>query len=116
MTKDELQFWMLIAFAVAFLLSSYKIYSIFSAPAEGKSTQSQHLELQDIIIDFFKNLEKNDYDEKELFEQLSHLDILQNDAYKNFNLNRFYQILQGLYLDNEVSSLPSLISKLKNEQ
>jgi len=109
MTKDEIQFWMLIAFAIAFVLSSYKVYFLFSTPLEGVDTQTQHNQLEDIIIDFIKELKNSELTSTELFNQLKTLDSLQDTPYKNFNENRFNQLLQKLFYTYKVQTLNELI-------
>lgn len=116
MTKDEIQFWMLIAFAVAFVLSSYKIYIMFNTPIEGTDTQTQHLLLEEIILDFLKQIKELESDTTEVYETLIKQPVLQEEQYKNFNLNRFNQLLQKLYIRYEVTSLTELIQSIKNEE
>jgi len=114
MTKDEIQFWMLIAFAVVFILSSYKTYIMFSAPAEGKSTKHQQDDYLAIITDFIKQDSFSNATIEELFTSLKSSDVLQADEYKNFNQNRFNQLIQQLFFIYEVDSLDGLIKSIKN--
>ena len=114
MTKDEIQFWMLIAFAVVFFFSAYKIYIMFNTPVKGINTQTQHNQLNDILIDFLKDLPELDLDTDALFERVIQLEVLQDEQYKNFNKNRFNQLIQQLYHTYEADSLTQLIQKVKN--
>ena len=114
MTKDEIQFWMFIAFAVAFLFSSYKVYIIFSTPVEGIDSNTQHLQLENIIISFLSHTHEGDLTEKTLFQNLKELESLQEDSFKNFNQNRLNQLLKKLYITYEVDSLNELIIGIKN--
>jgi len=114
MTKDEIQFWMLIAFVVAFVLSTYKVYIIFSAPAEGISTKTQYDQLEEIIINFLSTTEDSSINETTLFQSLKKLEVLKNDIYKNLNQNRLNQLLNQLYFHYKVDSLSELIKSIKN--
>ncbi len=114
MTKDEIQFWMLIAFAVAFVFSSYKVYFIFNTPSEGIDTQTQHKELETIIIEYIKQLDVSDISSSELFALIKTLESLQERTYHNFNENRFNQLLQQLFHTYNVSTLDELILSIKN--
>ncbi|PHR59005.1 MAG: hypothetical protein COA44_02330 [Arcobacter sp.] len=114
MTKDEIQFWMLIAFAVTFILSSYKIYIMFNTPPEGIDTQTQHNQLEDIIINFLKDLDDINLDTNALFKLINSLDTLEDESYKNFNLNRLNQLLNQLYITYKVDSLNELIKRIKD--
>jgi len=116
MTKDEIQFWMLIAFAIVFILSSYKIYIMFNAPADGIDTQVQYNQLEDIIIEYIQSIQEHDLDANTLFKSLKALDTLKDPSYKNFNQNRFNQLLQQLYLRYEVVSLEALIKNIHQPQ
>ena len=116
MTKDEIQFWMLIAFAVAFVFSSYKVYIIFNTPVEGINTKTQHSQLEDILINFLKDLTEVDLDTDALFELIIQLEVLQDEQYKNFNKNRFNQLLQQLFYTYEVSSLNELIINIHQSE
>jgi len=115
MTTDEIQFWMLIAFAVVFILSAYKTYVMFNAPSEGMDTQTQYLQLEDIIKDFLKQDQNLEVDDTVYYKVLMQLPILQEKQYKNFNQNRFNQLLQQLYLTYEVSTFEELLASLRNE-
>ena len=115
MTKDEIQFWMLIAFAVVFILSTYKTYIMFNTSGEGLDTKTQHNQLEEIIINFLKQFNDLDLNVDQLFEAVSRLDVIQDEAYKNFNKNRFNQLLQQLFYTYEVDSLKELIICIKND-
>jgi len=115
MTKDEIQVWMLIAFAIVLALGFYKVYTIFNSPAAGPDTKTQHTQLENIVIDFLKHYDNKDINAEELFLLLQGLDELQDEAYKNFNRNRLNQLLQQLYYTYEVSSLSELITIIHND-
>jgi len=115
MTKDEIQFWMLIAFSVASVIGFYKVYFIFNTPVEGTDTKTQHDQLEDIIIDFLKQLTDADLSPNKLFELLMELETLQDDEYKNFNQNRLNQLLQRLYYTYEAQDIPELVLRIKND-
>lgn len=115
MTKDEIQLWMLAAFVFALAISAYKVYMIFTKPAPGIDIKTQHLQLQTIILDVLKDLDNKEIASEELFVLLQDLDELQDEAYKNFNLNRFNQLLQQLYYTYEVSSLSELIVRIQHD-
>lgn len=116
MTKDEIQFWMLVAFVVALVLSTYKVFMIFTKPEPGLDIKTQHLQLQTIILGFLKDIDNENISTKELFLLLQDIDELQDEAYKNFNLNRLNQLLQQLYYTHEVSSLSELILSIHQSQ
>ena len=116
MTNDEIQFWMLIAFAVAFVISFYKIYIMFNTPVEGVDTQTQYNQLEDIIINFLKEVTDDSLSSQTLFEYIIELEVMQDDAYKNFNQNRFNQLLQQLFYIYEVQSIPELILSVQNSK
>lgn len=113
MTKDEIQFWMLVAFVVALVLSTYKVFMIFTKPEPGVDIKTQHLQLQTIILGFLKDIDNENISTKELFSLLQDMEELQDEAYKNFNLNRLNQLLQQLYYTHEVSSLSELIRSIQ---
>ena len=115
MTKDEIQFWMLIAFAVAFVFSSYKVYIIFNTPTEGIDTKTQHKELETIIVDFLEQLDNTDLRSTQILKLIITLDVLQDSEYRNFNENRFNQLLQQLFYTYEVNSLDELILSIKDD-
>ena len=115
MIKFDLQTGMMIAFIIVLILAFYKVYKIFNTPTPGIDTHTQHEQLQDIIINFLKEIETKDIDSNELFESLQELDILQDDTYKNFNLNRLNQLLQQLFYSYKVKSIAELIQGLKND-
>ncbi len=116
MTKDEIQIWMLVAFIFALAISSYKIYIIFSKPLPGLDSKTQHLQLQTIILDALKQLDNKEVDVQELFFLLQEIDELQDEAYKNFNINRLNQLLQQLFYTYEVSSLNELIETVHQSE
>ena len=116
MTKDEIQVWTLLAFFIVTLLSSYKLYLIFSVPSSGLDTKTQYAQLEKIIINYLKDVDQTELDSKELFSLLQGLDDIHDDRYKNFNHNRLNQLLQGLFYRYDVYSLPELISKVKDER
>lgn len=113
MTKDEIQFWMLVGFVVALVLSTYKVFMIFTKPEPGVDIKTQHLQLQTIILGFLKDIDNENISTKELFSLLQDMEELQDEAYKNFNLNRLNQLLQQLYYTHEVSSLSELIRSIQ---
>jgi len=87
---------------------------MFNTPVEGMDTKTQHNQLEDILIDFLKQLEDTDLSSQKLFELFIELDVLQDDAYKNFNQNRFNQLLQQLFYTYEVQNIPDLILNIQN--
>ena len=115
MTKVEIQLFALLAFFIVTLLISYKIYLIFNVPSSGLDTKTQYAQLEQIIINYLKDLHQTEIDSKELFSLLQSLDDIHDDRYKNFNHNRLNQLLQGLFYTYHVKSLPELISKVKDE-
>ena len=115
MTKDEIQFWMLVAFILALALSIYKVFMIFTKHEPGLDIKTQHIQLQTIILGFLKEIDNENINAKELFTLLQDSDQLQDDAYKNFNMNRLNQLLQQLYYTHEVSSLCELILRIQDD-
>jgi len=115
MTKDEIQLWMLIAFAIVLALGLYKVYTIFNSSAPGPDTKAQHAKLENIVIDFLKHTDKKDISSKDLFDLLIQEDELMGNNHKNFNHNRLNQLLQQLYYTYEVSSLSELITIIQND-
>jgi len=116
MSKDEIQFWMLIAFAVASVLGFYKVYFLFNTPVEGLDTKAQHEQLEEIITDFLQELDALEHTASSLFERINELEQLQEEEYKNFNQNRFNQLLQQLFHKYEVHTLDELIVAIQNER
>ena len=112
MTKDEIQFWMLIAFAAASVLGFYKVYFIFNTPLKGIDTKTQHDQLEDIILNFLKQSKDTGLTSDTLYKELTQLDTLQDDAYKNFNQNRCNQLLQRLLHTYKAESIKELIEKV----
>ncbi len=116
MTKDEIQFWMLIAFLAAAGIGFYKVYFLFNTPVEGLDTRSQHEKLQTMIIDLIMTHTNARLDKDTLFEILIQHDDLKDDTYKNFNRNRYNQLLQQLYYRFDVDNLEHLIRRIQNEK
>ncbi len=112
MTNDEIQLFTLIAFAVILVLALYKLYAIFNTPVSGPDTKTYHAQLEELIIDFLKHVEKRDLNAQELFELLIQQDEFNNEIHKNFNHNRLNQLLQQLFYTYEVNSLEELISQI----
>jgi len=115
MTKDEFQTWMLIALAIVLALGFYKVYAIFNTPVPGPDTKTQHAQLEQVIIDFLKDVDRTDLSSKELFDLLMQEDDFKDDTYKNFNHNRLNQLLQQLFYTYEADSLSDLISNMQND-
>ena len=116
MTKDEIQFWMLVAFVAALVLSTYKVFMIFTKPEPGLDIKTQHIQLQTIILRFLKDIENENINPKEFFALLQNVDELQDEAYKNFNMNRLNQLLQQLYHTHKVDSLSELILSIHQSE
>jgi len=112
MKQDEIQIWMLIAFIIVLALSLYKVYIIFDKPASGPSTETEHEELRAIIITFIKKNAVADIGDKTLFERLIQEDDFDHTRYKNFNLNRYYQLIQQLYYIYGVNTFSELIESI----
>lgn len=114
MKSDDLQIWMLTAFIIVLTLGLYKIYIIFSKPALGISTETEHEELRDIIVTFIKDHDLiEEVSEKALFELLIQEENFDNTRYKSFNLNRYHQLIQQLFYIHSVNSLSELIKSIK---
>ncbi len=106
---DNLETIMMVAFLVAVSLSMYKVYIIFEKKAEEEGVNLDSME-EAVMRVFYEIIcdEKNS-DEKTLCQKIkSHQDI---QPYKNFNHNRFRQILQTLYDKHEVENFEELKSK-----
>ncbi len=116
MTNDDIQLFPLIAFAIILLLALYKLYAIFNTPVSGPDTKTCHAQLEKIITDFLKQVEKADLSSHELFELLIQQDELKDDIYKNFNHNRLNQLLQQLFYTYDVDSLDKLISRIRQPE
>jgi len=116
MTKDDIQTWALIAFAIVLALALYKLYAMFNTPVTGPDTKTQHAQLENIIVDFLKDLEISDLDTKELFEILIKEDHFEDENYRNFNHNRLNQILQRLYYSYDANSLNELILNIHQSE
>ena len=106
---------MLIAFLIAMALGVYKVYALFNTPYTGLDPQTQHKQLQDIIISFLKEDKAQNTEAQSIYEEIKTLDQLQDEEYKNFNRNRFNQLLQQLFYIYEVDSLDELIKVLHDE-
>ena len=114
MTKEELQFLMIIIFILIFFLSSYKVYTLFNTPVEGIDKQTQDQQLENIFINFLKEIKDPNTDLESIYENLIQLHVLQDSQYKNFNRNHFNQLIQRLYLTYKVDSLEQLIKSIHN--
>ena len=112
MKQDEIQIWMLTAFIIVLTMSLYKIYIIFNKPASGASTETEHEELKNIIITFIEKNTVADISDKALFETLIQQEDFDHSRYRNFNLNRYYQLIQQLYYIYGVNSFPELIESI----
>ena len=90
----------------------YKIYIIFNRPVSGVSTETEHEELKAIIITFIEKNTVADISDKALFETLIQQKEFDHSRYKNFNLNRYYQLIQQLYYLYDVNTFPELIKSI----
>ena len=112
MKQDEIQIWMLTAFIIVLAVSLYKIYIIFNKPPSGVSTEMEHEELRDMIISFIQKSDISDPSNKTLFEALVKEEGFEGERYKNFNQNRFNQLVQGLFYTYKVDTLSELIESI----
>lgn len=113
MKQDEIQIWMLIAFTLALVLSLYKVYIFFNSPSDDIDTETEHEELRGLIIAFIADNPSFQFSEKALFESLIATDEFDSTRYKNFNLNRYYQLIQQLFYIYDVHSFSELIISIR---
>jgi hypothetical protein len=90
----------------------YKVYLIFSKPVSGPDIETEHGELRDIIISFIQDHEIPHRTNEALFKQLVSEASFDTQAYKNFNQNRFNQLIQQLFYTYDVNSLTELIESI----
>jgi hypothetical protein len=101
---------MMVAFLLATALSIYKVYVIFEKQAgEGPSIQEIEQELSNIIEELISAYKS---EKKELFAKVFEHQKFDKERYKNFNENRFNQILDGLYIKHKVEDYEGLKEKL----
>jgi len=110
MIHDNLETIMMVAFLIATALSIYKVYVIFEKQAgDGPSIQEIEKELSVIIEELISTCK----DEKEqIFKKVFEHEKFDKERYKNFNQNRFNQILDGLFIKHQVQNYEELRGKL----
>ena len=111
MSKDEIQNWMLLAFSIALFFSFYKVYIMFNKPGVGLDTATQKDELVDIVACTLSGLDASNYDASRIYEKIISGDF-DRERYKNFNLNRFNQTVNALFVIHEVDTIEQLLPKL----
>ncbi len=112
MSKDEIQNWMLLAFVIALFFSFYKVYIMFNKPGTGLDTAVQKDELVDIVADALRCVDAQEYDACIVYEQIISEEF-DWERYKNFNLNRFNQTVNTLYVIHEVETIEQLLLSLQ---
>jgi hypothetical protein len=108
--SEHLETVMMVAFLVATALSVYKVYVIFEKQgSEGVDMNVIENEIIEIIYDLFQ---KKKHTKEELFEAIQSHEKFDKERYKNFNLNRFNQILYRLYMKHKVDDFDALSEQL----
>jgi len=113
MSKDEIQNWMLLAFAIALFFSFFKVYIMFNKPGVGLDTATQKDELVEIVTDALKCVDVKTYDANVVYEMII-CEEFDWERYKNFNLNRFNQTVNTLYIIHEVDTIEELFESINN--
>jgi len=108
MSKDEIQNWMLLAFAIALFFSFYKVYIMFNKPGVGLDTSTQKDELVDIVEKALIGHDINSYDANVIYVKIIN-DDFDWERYKNFNLNRFNQTVNTLCVIHKVDMIEELL-------
>ena len=111
MSKDEIQNWMLLAFAIALFFSFYKVYIMFNKPGVGLDTNVQKDELVDIVEKALVGLDVNTYDASVVYEKIVN-DDFDWERYKNFNLNRFNQTVNALCVIHKTDTVEELLKSI----
>ena len=114
MSKDEIQTWMLIAFALALFFSFYKVYLMFNKPGVGIDTATQKDELIEIVAEALKDIDIKNYDAIIVYEEIISEDF-DWERYSNFNLNRFHQTVNTLHVIYKVDTIEQLVEQLLQE-
>ena len=108
--KEYLETIMMVAFLLAVFLGIYKVYVMFEKQSqEGLDIQTLEDEIISIIGQIFSQETPS---EEELFFKIQEHELFGGGKYKNFNLNRYKQILNRLYLEYKVENYKSLKEKL----
>jgi hypothetical protein len=111
MSKDEIQTWMLLAFAIALFFSFYKVYIMFNRPGEGLDTATQKDEIVDIVENALRGLDADSFNSELVYEKIVN-DDFDWERYKNFNLNRFNQTVNTLFVIHKVDTIEQLLQEL----
>lgn len=111
MSKDEIQNWMLLAFAISLFFSFYKVYIMFNKPGVGLDTTTQKDELVDIVQKALLGLDISSYEANVVYEKIIN-DNFDWERYKNFNLNRFNQTVNTLCVIHKVDKIEDLLTSI----
>jgi hypothetical protein len=111
MSKDEIQNWMLLAFAIALFFSFYKVYIMFNKPGVGLDTNTEKDELVDIVEKALVGLDLKSYDANAVYEKIIN-DNFDWERYKNFNLNRFNQTVNTLCVIHKADGMQELLTSI----
>jgi hypothetical protein len=108
--SDNLETIMMVAFVVAVALSVYKVYVIFEK--QGSDGVDMNTIENEIIEIIYAILQQKKLSQQELFEAIQKHEKFDNERYKNFNLNRYNQILYRLYMKHKVDDYESFQEKI----
>ena len=111
MSTNEIQNWMLFAFIIALLFSFYKIYLMFNKPGEGIDTHVEKDELTEIVKSALHGITASQYNAEAIYKKIISEDF-DEKRYKNFNLNRFNQTVNSLFVIYKVDTIEQLLPKL----
>ena len=101
---------MMVAFLVATALSIYKVYVIFEKQADdGIDINTLEKEIIYIIEEIFS---KEKLERDALFQKIIEHENFDGQRHKNFNLNRFNQVLERMYIRHKVENYDELKEKL----
>ena len=110
--KEHLESVMMISFLLATALGMYKVYVMFEKQADAGIDIKT---LEDEIIAIIENIFKRGKtpSKEELFKMIQVDAAFDKERYKNFNQNRFNQILDRLYTKYNTGTYDELSKKFK---
>ena len=86
---------------------------MFNKPGVGLDTATQKDELVEIVTDALKCVDVKTYDANVVYEMII-CEEFDWERYKNFNLNRFNQTVNTLYIIHEVDTIEELFESINN--
>ncbi len=108
--RENLETLMMVAFIAATAFGIYKVYVMFEKQEhDGIDIQT----LEEEIIEIIKSLlREQELSQDELFFKIQQHENFDGERYRNFNLNRYRQILERLHIEHRTDDFEALKEKL----